>query len=89
VDPKSEIPYCLFLLSEYWSYNFFYGLGILTTALLTLLTPLIADFGLVPLVAMSKLVTITNSGSYFSTVVSKGVFRLLAEHLGWASIFYI
>ncbi len=29
-----------------------YGLGILTTAVLTLLTPLIADFGLVPLVAV-------------------------------------
>jgi ACS family sodium-dependent inorganic phosphate cotransporter len=29
-----------------------YGLGILTTAVLTLLTPLIADFGLVPLVAI-------------------------------------
>ncbi|XP_046451668.1 sialin-like isoform X1 [Daphnia pulex] len=94
-----------------------YGLGILTTAVLTLLTPLIADFGLVPLVAIrilegifegvtfpamhalwsrwapplerSKLVTIAYSGSYFGTVVSMGVCGLLAEHLGWASIFYV
>jgi hypothetical protein len=29
-----------------------YGLGILTTAVLTLLTPLIADIGLAPLVAI-------------------------------------
>ncbi|KAK4008499.1 hypothetical protein OUZ56_013635 [Daphnia magna] len=94
-----------------------YGLGILTTAILTLLTPLIANIGLAPLVAIrilegifegvtfpamhalwsrwapplerSKLVTIAYSGSYFGTVVSMGVCGLLAEHLGWASIFYV
>jgi MFS family permease len=42
-----------------------------------------------PPLERSKLVTIAYSGSYFGTVVSMGVCGLLAEHLGWASIFYV
>ena len=42
-----------------------------------------------PPLERSKLVTIAYSGSYFGTVVSMGVCGLLAENLGWASIFYV
>lgn len=42
-----------------------------------------------PPLERSKLVTIAYSGSYVGTVVSMGVCGLLAEHLGWASIFYV
>jgi len=94
-----------------------YGAGVLTTAVLTLLTPLIAQQGLIPFVAVrivegvfegvtfpamhalwsrwapplerSKLVTAAYSGSYFGTVISMGVCGLLAQHFGWASIFYV
>jgi len=93
-----------------------YGLGILSTAFLTLLTPLIAATGFIPFVTVrilegifegvtfpamhslwsrwapplerSKLVTAAYSGSYFGTVISMGVCGLLAEHMGWPSIFY-
>ena len=34
-------------------------------------------------------VTIAYSGSYFGTVISMGVCGLLAENLGWPSIFYV
>jgi len=42
-----------------------------------------------PPLERSKLVTIAYSGSYFGTVISMGVCGLLAENLGWASIFYV
>lgn len=42
-----------------------------------------------PPLERSKLVTIAYSGSYFGTVVSMGVCGMLAEYLGWASIFYV
>nr|CAG4638404.1 EOG090X04X8 [Cyclestheria hislopi] len=94
-----------------------YGLGILSTAILTVLTPVIATSGLAPLIAVrvlegilegvtfpamhalwsqwapplerSKLVTAAYSGNYFGTVISMVVCGLLAEHLGWPSIFYV
>lgn len=42
-----------------------------------------------PPLERTKLVTIAYSGSYFGTVISMAVCGLLAEHLGWASIFYV
>lgn len=94
-----------------------YGIGILATALLTLITPVIANasFSLLVIIRIlegifegvtfpamhalwsrwapplerSKLVTAAYSGSYFGTVISMAVCGVVAENLGWPSIFYI
>ncbi|KAG8251340.1 hypothetical protein J6590_081977 [Homalodisca vitripennis] len=94
-----------------------FGMGVLTTAALTLLTPLAAKIHVYLLVATrvlegmfegvtypamlgiwsrwappcerSRLVTITLSGSYFGTVAAMAVSGAIAQHLNWASIFYV
>uniref|UniRef100_A0A224XPJ3 Sialin n=1 Tax=Panstrongylus lignarius TaxID=156445 RepID=A0A224XPJ3_9HEMI len=94
-----------------------YGIGIFTTALLTIITPQVANTSLYLLVALriiegvfegvtypsmhavwstwapmserSRMATFAFSGSYFGTVIALPVSGILAEHLGWPSIFYI
>ncbi|XP_054264712.1 sialin-like [Macrosteles quadrilineatus] len=94
-----------------------FGMGVLTTAALTLLTPLAAKMHVYLLILVrilegmfegvtypamlgvwarwappcerSRLVMITLSGSYFGTVGAMAVSGAIAQHLNWASIFYI
>lgn len=94
-----------------------FGLGILSTAVLTLLTPVAARASVGLLVALrvliglcegvvfpanhavwtkwapplerSKLATIAVSGAHIGTVVAMPLSGVLAQHLGWASVFYV
>ncbi|XP_033188462.1 vesicular glutamate transporter 1 isoform X2 [Bombus vosnesenskii] len=94
-----------------------FGIGIATTAFLTIITPPLARMSVYILVALrivegicegvtypcihaiwaqwapplerSKLATLAFSGSFFGTVFAMPVAGLMAEHLGWASVFYV
>ncbi|XP_068975091.1 sialin isoform X1 [Bombus flavifrons] len=94
-----------------------FGLGIATTAFLTIITPPLARMSVYILVALrivegicegvtypcihaiwaqwapplerSKLATLAFSGSFFGTVFAMPVAGLMAEYLGWASVFYV
>ncbi|KAL9965860.1 hypothetical protein ACROYT_G029714 [Oculina patagonica] len=94
-----------------------FGLGILSTAVFTLLTPVAARAGVAVLVALriliglcegivfpanhavwtkwapplerSKLTTIAVSGAHVGTVIAMPLSGVLAERLGWASVFYV
>lgn len=94
-----------------------FGLGILSTAVFTLLTPVAARTGVAFLVALriliglcegvvfpanhavwtkwapplerSKLTTIAVSGAHIGTVIAMPLSGVLAEHLGWPSVFYV
>ena len=105
------------MLAEKFGGRSLFGIGILSTAIFTLLSPLAALggtwvfiflrvlMGLVegvtypsmhefwsrwaPPKEKSRLMTIAFSGSYVGTVFSMILCGLLAESLGWASIFYV
>lgn len=105
-----------FLALKFGGKNLF-GLGILSTALFTLLTPLSARAGIGFLVALrvfiglcegvvfpanhavwtkwapplerSTLTTVAASGSHIGTVIAMPLSGLLAQHLGWTSVFYV
>lgn len=42
-----------------------------------------------PPLERSKLATLAFSGSFFGTVFAMPVAGLMAEHLGWSSVFYV
>lgn len=105
-----------FLALKFGGKNLF-GLGILSTAVLTLLTPVAARGSVGLLVALrvliglcegvvfpanhavwtkwapplerSKLATIAVSGAHIGTVIAMPLSGVLAQHLGWASVFYV
>lgn len=94
-----------------------FGLGILSTAVFTLLTPVFARASVGLLVALriliglcegvvfpanhavwtkwapplerSTLTTISVSGAHVGTVIAMPLSGLLAQHLGWPSVFYV
>lgn len=105
-----------FLALKFGGKNLF-GLGILSTAVLTLLTPVAARASVAVLVALriliglcegvvfpanhavwtkwapplerSKLTTIAASGAHIGTVIAMPLSGVLAENLGWPSVFYV
>ncbi|XP_076751180.1 major facilitator superfamily transporter 9 [Xylocopa sonorina] len=94
-----------------------FGLGIATTAFLTIITPPLARISVYILITLrivegicegvtypcihaiwaqwspplerSKLATLAFSGSFFGTVFAMPVAGLMAENLGWPSVFYV
>ncbi|CAM1304127.1 Uncharacterised protein g3683 [Pycnogonum litorale] len=95
-----------------------FGLGILSTAVFTLLTPVTATYGgyhafiilrimegfcegvtfpamhsfwskWAPKLELTRLVSISLSGTYFGTVIAMPVSGLLGQNVNWQSIFYV
>lgn len=104
-------------LAELWGGKWLYGLGVLVTAIFTLLTPWAAQTSAYMLVAVrimeglgegvtfpamhamlakwsppnerSKMGSRVYSGAQFGTVISLPISGILANKLGWESVFYV
>uniref|UniRef100_T1IXH3 Sialin n=1 Tax=Strigamia maritima TaxID=126957 RepID=T1IXH3_STRMM len=103
-------------MATYFGGKIIFGIGVMLTALLTLLTPFAARLSVYALIAVrvleglteglaypaihalwthwappmekTRLATIAFSGSYIGMTLAFPISGLLAQHLGWPSIFY-